>query len=191
MARQLPGERDFPPLWRRPPPGPPQLDVSWRATLPTQQRLEERELLEVLRRAVQHQLIDRQRYVLLAAALQEVPIDVLAERLESSRGGYTRSCTTSAQTAAAYGPRRIPRVDAMIDRFVKQLLGHAAADAGWEGCAELLGQYAEGALRDEDSAVGFPTWPSTFAIALPAARTARACWPICAKPTRDLGHVCG
>ena len=56
-----------------------------------QQRLEERELLEVLRRSVQQVLTDRQRYVFLAAAVQEVPIDVLAERLGSSRGAVYKT----------------------------------------------------------------------------------------------------
>ncbi len=56
-----------------------------------QQRLEERELLEVLRQSVQQVLTDRQRYVFLAAAVQEVPIDVLAERLGSSRGAVYKT----------------------------------------------------------------------------------------------------
>ena len=44
----------------------------------------------------------------------------------------------------------------MTDRLVEQLLGHAAADAGCEGCAELLDQYAEAVLRGEDAAGRFP-----------------------------------
>lgn len=44
----------------------------------------------------------------------------------------------------------------MSDRLAERLLGHAAADAGCERCAELLDQYAEAALRGEDPARQFP-----------------------------------
>lgn len=51
-----------------------------------QQSLEYRQLLDVLGRAVEEDLSDRQRLVFSAAVLEEVPIDVLAERLGSTRG---------------------------------------------------------------------------------------------------------
>lgn len=48
--------------------------------------LEHSETLGLLKRAIKDRLTDRQRMVFQAAVLEEVPIDVLAERLDSSRG---------------------------------------------------------------------------------------------------------
>lgn len=53
---------------------------------PTQARLEHAETLECLKRAIRDDLTDRQRLVFQAAVLEEVPIDVLADRLDSTRG---------------------------------------------------------------------------------------------------------
>ncbi len=50
------------------------------------QGIEHRELLDALQRAVREDLSARQRLVFQAAVLDDVPIDVLAERLDSSRG---------------------------------------------------------------------------------------------------------
>lgn len=49
-------------------------------------RLQHTETVEWLRRAIGEQLSERQRLVFQAAVLDEVPIDVLAERLDSTRG---------------------------------------------------------------------------------------------------------
>ena len=49
-------------------------------------RLEQTETLHCLQRAIREDLTDRQRLIFQAAVLDEVPIDVLAERLDSSRG---------------------------------------------------------------------------------------------------------
>jgi RNA polymerase sigma-70 factor, ECF subfamily len=49
-------------------------------------RLETLDLVDELRKAVAEELTPRQRAVFVAAALNEVPIDVLSERLHSSRG---------------------------------------------------------------------------------------------------------
>lgn len=48
--------------------------------------LQDTETLELLQRAIREELTDRQRSVFTAAVLQEVPIDVLAERLGTTRG---------------------------------------------------------------------------------------------------------
>lgn len=53
---------------------------------PALTRLEQTETLHCLERAIRQDLTDRQRLVFQAAVLDEVPIDVLAERLESNRG---------------------------------------------------------------------------------------------------------
>jgi RNA polymerase sigma-70 factor (ECF subfamily) len=48
--------------------------------------VEMRELLDAVRVAIKEQLTERQRDVLLWTTVAEVPIDVLAERLETTRG---------------------------------------------------------------------------------------------------------
>ena len=53
--------------------------------------LETAELLAVLREAIQHDLSHRQRQVLVATTLNDVPIDVLAERLGTTRGALYKT----------------------------------------------------------------------------------------------------
>jgi len=52
---------------------------------------ETREILKLLRNAVTERLTDRQRLVFEAAVLQEVPIDVLAQRMGSTRGAIYKT----------------------------------------------------------------------------------------------------
>ncbi len=52
---------------------------------------ESRELIGALREEIERSLTARQREVLVAVALNDVPIDVLAERLESSRGALYKT----------------------------------------------------------------------------------------------------
>jgi RNA polymerase sigma-70 factor, ECF subfamily len=54
-------------------------------------RTEQRAQLEVLRTAVENGLTARQREVFVAAALNEVPIDVIALRLDSNRGAIYKT----------------------------------------------------------------------------------------------------
>lgn len=65
-------------------------DVTWERLADgestAQARVESRELLGALRRAVIEELTPRQREVFVAVALNDVQIDVLAERLRSNRG---------------------------------------------------------------------------------------------------------
>lgn len=71
-------------------------------------RMESRELTAALQRLVREQLTDRQRSVFQAAALDDVPIDVLAERYGSTRGAIyktlhdARRKLRDALTAAGY-----------------------------------------------------------------------------------------
>lgn len=53
--------------------------------------LENQELTVALQRAVRDRLTDRQRTVFQAATIEEVPIDVLAERFDSSRGAIYKT----------------------------------------------------------------------------------------------------
>jgi RNA polymerase sigma-70 factor (ECF subfamily) len=74
-----------------------------------QQRLEDAELLGVLRDAVQSSLTPHQREVFCALALNGVPIDVLAERLNTNRGALYKTLHDArrklrmALEAAGYG----------------------------------------------------------------------------------------
>jgi RNA polymerase sigma-70 factor (ECF subfamily) len=52
---------------------------------------EQRELLQVLQRAIEQTLTPHQRRVFVALALNEVPIDVLAERLSTTRGALYKT----------------------------------------------------------------------------------------------------
>jgi RNA polymerase sigma-70 factor (ECF subfamily) len=52
---------------------------------------EQRELIETLRRAIDEVLTPHQRRVLVALALNEVPIDVLADRLGTTRGALYKT----------------------------------------------------------------------------------------------------
>lgn len=56
-----------------------------------QQHAETRELLEALREGIKSQLTARQREVLVAVAVNDVPIDVLAERLNTTRGAIYKT----------------------------------------------------------------------------------------------------
>lgn len=73
----------------------PQSEERWSA-MPaggpsTEDGAESRELLVAIRRAVEESLSERQRQVFVALALNEVPIDVLAERLATTRGALYKS----------------------------------------------------------------------------------------------------
>jgi RNA polymerase sigma-70 factor, ECF subfamily len=61
------------------------------AGLSPQERLEQEELLRALQRAVRTELTPRQREVFCALALNGVPVDVLAERLGSTRGALYKT----------------------------------------------------------------------------------------------------
>jgi len=56
-----------------------------------QRDAEQTELLEAVRQAIDEELTDHQREVLVAVALNGVPIDVLAERLGTTRGALYKT----------------------------------------------------------------------------------------------------
>jgi RNA polymerase sigma-70 factor (ECF subfamily) len=71
-------------------------DVAWdrlpdRLLPSADRRSEQRAQLEALRNAVENELSARQREVFVAAALNEVPIDVVALRLDSNRGAIYKT----------------------------------------------------------------------------------------------------
>ena len=57
----------------------------------TERASEDAELLRELQRAVREELTPHQRAVFVALALNEVPIDALVERLESTRGALYKT----------------------------------------------------------------------------------------------------
>jgi RNA polymerase sigma-70 factor (ECF subfamily) len=58
---------------------------------PVHEGLEQAELIEALRDAIEGSLTDHQRRVFVALALNEVPIDVVAERLSTTRGALYKT----------------------------------------------------------------------------------------------------
>ena len=58
---------------------------------PPLQRLQNAEVLAILGRAVREQLTERQRLVFQSVTMDDVPIDVLAERLGSTRGAIYKT----------------------------------------------------------------------------------------------------
>jgi len=68
-------------VWDRLPDGAP----------PPLQRIQSAEVLAVLGRAVRDQLTERQRLIFQSVTMDDVPIDVLAERLGSTRGAIYKT----------------------------------------------------------------------------------------------------
>ena len=82
-------------------------------------RLQETETLLAIRDAVQTRLTTHQRDVFVALALNEVPIDVLAERLSTTRGALYKTLHDArgklraalADEEPAKGPRPLREVN--------------------------------------------------------------------------------
>ena len=76
--------------------------AQWPETASQHGRLEENtervELLEALRRAIEQVLSEHQREVLVALALNGMPIDVLAERLHTTRGALYKTLHDARKT---------------------------------------------------------------------------------------------
>jgi RNA polymerase sigma-70 factor, ECF subfamily len=61
------------------------------AATPVLQRLENDQLIVALHRAVDDHLTERQRFIFQSVTMDDVPIDVLAERLGTSRGAIYKT----------------------------------------------------------------------------------------------------
>lgn len=68
-------------IWDRLPDGAP----------PALQAIEQRQLLAALRHAIGEQLTERQRFIFQSVTMQQVPTDVLAERLGTTRGAIYKT----------------------------------------------------------------------------------------------------
>jgi RNA polymerase sigma-70 factor (ECF subfamily) len=60
-------------------------------TPPVLQVVEDRQLLQALQRAVRDHLTERQRAIFQAALIDEIPIDVLADRMGTTRGAIYKT----------------------------------------------------------------------------------------------------
>jgi RNA polymerase sigma-70 factor (ECF subfamily) len=81
-----------------------------------QENVERTELLTALREAIESQLSPHQREVLLAVVLRGVPIDVLAERLSTTRGALYKTIHDARRKLRAPLAQRGLRVDAETAR---------------------------------------------------------------------------
>ena len=145
-------------------------------------RAEQSELLEALGAAIEEGLTPHQRQVLVALALNGVPIDVLAERLGTTRGLY-KTLRRPPQTAPA--PRRlrpVPRhlAGGVMDRpDLRQALGRLRGpdgpEVGCETCFEELDRYVELELAGADADAAVPVCGPTSTAARRAGRSTRAC----------------
>jgi len=78
---------------------------------PVLQKLEDDQLVAALHRAIDEQLTDRQRLIFQSVTMNDVPIDVLADRLTTTRGAIyktlhdARSKLRRALIEAGYGDR--------------------------------------------------------------------------------------
>jgi RNA polymerase sigma-70 factor, ECF subfamily len=77
--------------------------------------VEHHELGAAIRRAILADLTERQRTVLVALAVEGVPIDVLAERLQTTRGALYKTLHDARQklrgALAAYGFGMLPTLE--------------------------------------------------------------------------------
>jgi RNA polymerase sigma-70 factor (ECF subfamily) len=107
--------------------------------------LEQSELLQAVQAAIAEELTPRQREVLVALALNGVPIDVLAERMDTTRAA---SC---AQSWRSRELTERPELKQALGR----LLGPAEPEVGCDACFDELDRYVELELagKDADSAV--------------------------------------
>jgi RNA polymerase sigma-70 factor (ECF subfamily) len=74
------------------------------------------DLLEALRESIERDLTPHQRDVLVALAINEVPIDVLAERLNSTRGALYKALHDARQRLRASLSARGMSVDGHEER---------------------------------------------------------------------------
>jgi RNA polymerase sigma-70 factor (ECF subfamily) len=79
-----------------------------------------RELLAALTHAIEHDLSTRQREVLVSVTLHDVPIDVLAERLHSTRGALYKTLHDARRKLRASLEARGISTNASADRQVEE-----------------------------------------------------------------------
>jgi RNA polymerase sigma-70 factor, ECF subfamily len=102
QGREVPLARDAWPLLPDVRPGP-------------DEHAETRELMVALWTAIEQELTPHQREILVAIALNEVPIDVLAERLNSTRGALYKTLHDARRRLRAYLSRQDVQIGSMTE----------------------------------------------------------------------------
>jgi RNA polymerase sigma-70 factor, ECF subfamily len=143
---------------------------SWPLTVDDRQRTAEQSVeatdtLAALSKAIEGELSPHQREVLVATAINGVPIDVLAEWLNTTRGALYETVHSGRQTLrAALGPdglhhRLTTGVGASVmapawgnrDRLIARLTGPAGPELSCDECFEQLDRYVELELAGSDA----------------------------------------
>jgi len=116
--------------------------------------LESRELIGAIQQAIEHDLTPHQRQVLVAITLNEVPIDVLAERLVAPAEPSIRrstmpgeaprdACPPRPRHRPIYGRRIVVSTPIEPEDLLGRLLGPAGPELTCEECFDQLDRYVE------------------------------------------------
>jgi RNA polymerase sigma-70 factor, ECF subfamily len=130
-----------------------------------EQSVETTNTLAALRQAIEGELRPHEREVLVAIAINDVPVDVLADWLGTTRGALYKTVQagrktlraalrargldhrpTTGVTAGATGPAWCTR-----DRLIARLTGPASPELSCEECFEQLDRYVELELAGTDA----------------------------------------
>ena len=127
---------------------------------------EQSELLATLQEAIEEELTPHQRRVLVALALNGVPIDVLAERLGTTRGALYKTLHDARRKLRRHLDERGLSLDTRLEENLMErpdlrqalgrLLGPGGPEVGCDECFEELDRYVELELAGEDADGGDP-----------------------------------
>ena len=128
---------------------------------------EQSELLATLQSAIAEVLTPHQRRVLVALALNGVPIDVLAERLNTNRGALYKTLHDARRKLRKHLQRARTRArqlvggETMMERpdlkqTLGRLLGPAEPEVGCDECFDELDRYVELELAGKDADAAIP-----------------------------------
>jgi RNA polymerase sigma-70 factor, ECF subfamily len=148
---------------------------SWRVTLEDRERTAEQlveaaDTLAVLSEAIERELSPHEREVLVATAINDVPIDVLAEWLNTTRGPLYKTVQigrgklSAALGARGLGSRPTTAAGAGVtgpacsvrDHLIALLTGSSSPELGCEECFEQLDRYVELELDGSDADTAVP-----------------------------------
>ena len=128
---------------------------------------EQSELLATLQQAIEEILTPHQRLVLVALALNGVPIDVLADRLGTTRGALYKTLH-DARRKLRQAPGRVRALRGLAsggtdvterpdrDHALGRLLGPSEPEVGCDACFDQLDRYVELELAGEDADPAIP-----------------------------------
>jgi hypothetical protein len=123
------------------------------------------DLLAGLQDAIERDLTPHQREVVIALALNEVPIDVLAEQLNTTRGALYKRSTTAAASFAQHSPHAASASTHQqsmnsnhrhYELLVARLTGPIAPGLSCEACFDELDRYVELQLAGTDADAAIP-----------------------------------